>query len=54
MSKENGDKARFNKERKKKLLRHKRNRELRKTLESNAASIKSIAIDTWESEGGKG
>jgi len=41
MSKRNGDKARFNRERKKKLLRRKRNRELRKALESNTAGATS-------------
>jgi hypothetical protein len=37
MSKRNGDKARFNHKRKKKLLNRKRNRELRKALESDTA-----------------
>jgi hypothetical protein len=35
MSKRNGDKARFNRQRKKKLLNRKRNRELWKALESD-------------------
>jgi hypothetical protein len=35
MSKRNGDKARFNRQRKKKLLNRKRNRELWKVLESD-------------------
>ena len=37
MSKRNGDKAKFNRQRKKKLLNRKRNRELLKALESGAA-----------------
>jgi hypothetical protein len=39
MSKRNGDKARFNRNRKKKLLNRKRNRELRKSLESDTAGV---------------
>jgi len=41
MSKRNGDKARFNRNRKKKLLNRKRNRELLKALESDAAGATS-------------
>jgi len=41
MSKRNGDKARFNRKQKKKLLNRKRNRELRKALESATAGTKS-------------
>ena len=41
MSKRNGDKARFNRTRKKKLLNRKRNRELRKALESDTAGATS-------------
>ena len=37
MSKRNGDKAAFNRKRKKKLLNRKRNRELRNALESDTA-----------------
>jgi hypothetical protein len=37
MSKRNGDKARFNRKRKKKLLNRKRNRELQKAMESDSA-----------------
>jgi len=37
MSKRNGDKARFNRKRKKKLLNRKRNRELWKAFESDTA-----------------
>jgi hypothetical protein len=36
MSKRNGDKARFNRQRKKKLLNRKRNREMLKALESDS------------------
>ena len=39
MSKRNGDKARFHRERKKKMLRRKRNQELRRTLENNPAPL---------------
>ncbi|HZS08142.1 MAG TPA: hypothetical protein VFD58_25130 [Blastocatellia bacterium] len=41
MSKRNGNKSRAGIERKKKMLRRKRNLELRKTMESNAAGKKS-------------
>lgn len=41
MSKINGDKAKFNRQRKKKLLNRKRNRELRKHWESEAAGATS-------------
>jgi hypothetical protein len=41
MSKRNGDKARFNRQRKKKLLNRKRNRELQKALESDTAGATS-------------
>jgi hypothetical protein len=41
MSKRNGDKARFNRKRKKKTLRRKRNRELRKEFENNTAAATS-------------
>jgi hypothetical protein len=41
MSKRNGDKARFNRQRKKKLLNRKRNRELLKTMESDTAGAMS-------------
>jgi hypothetical protein len=41
MSKRNGDKARFNRTRKKKLLNRKRNRELRKAVESETAGATS-------------
>jgi len=41
MSKRNGDKARANRERKKKMLRRKRNQELRKALESNTTGTRS-------------
>jgi hypothetical protein len=41
MSKRNGDKARFDRERKKKILRRKRNRELRQALESNSTGTRS-------------
>jgi len=41
MSKRNGDKARFDRERKKKMLRRKRNQELRKALESNTTGTTS-------------
>jgi hypothetical protein len=41
MSKRNGDKARFNRNRKKKLLNRKRNRELLKALESDTAGATS-------------
>jgi len=41
MSKRNGDKARFNRKQKKKLLNRKRNRELLKALESDTAGAKS-------------
>jgi hypothetical protein len=40
MSKRNGDKARSNRERKKKVLRRKRNQELRKALESNTTGTR--------------
>jgi hypothetical protein len=40
-SKRNGDKAKFNRNRKKKLLNRKRNRELRKALESDTAGATS-------------
>ena len=40
MSRRNGDKARFNRKRKKKLLNRKRNRELRKALESDTPGAK--------------
>jgi len=48
MSKRNGDKARFNRTRKKKLLNRKRNRELRKTLESDTAGATSANPETTE------
>jgi hypothetical protein len=41
MSKRNGDKARFHRNRKKKLLNRKRNQELRKALESETAGATS-------------
>ncbi|MGH9840712.1 MAG: hypothetical protein ACREEM_18185 [Blastocatellia bacterium] len=41
MSKRNGDKARANRERKKKMLRRKRNQELRKTMETKNTVAKS-------------
>jgi hypothetical protein len=41
MSKINGDKARFNRKRKKKLLNRKRDRELRKALEGDTAGAMS-------------
>jgi len=41
MSKRNGDKARFNRKRKKKLLNRKRSRELKKALESDTAGATS-------------
>jgi hypothetical protein len=41
MSKRNGDKARFNRQRKKKLLNRKRNRVVRKALESDTAGATS-------------
>jgi hypothetical protein len=41
MSKRNGDKARFNRQRKKKLLNRKRNQELWEALESEAAGVTS-------------
>jgi len=41
MSKRNGDKARFNRNRKKKLLNRKRNRELRKALDNDIAGATS-------------
>jgi hypothetical protein len=41
MSKRNGDKARFNRQRKKKLLNRKRNQELWKAVESAAAGATS-------------
>jgi hypothetical protein len=41
MSKRNGDKARFNRQRKKKLLNRKRNQELWKALESDSAGATS-------------
>jgi hypothetical protein len=41
MSKRNGDKARFNRQRKKKLLNRKRNREMRKASESDAVGATS-------------
>ena len=42
MSKRNGDKARFHRERKKKMLRRKRNQELRKTMETKSSVAKPI------------
>lgn len=41
MSKRNGDKARFVRERKKKMIRRRRSQALRKELESNARAAKS-------------
>jgi hypothetical protein len=41
MSKRNGDKARFNRQRKKKLLNRRRNQDLRKALESDAVGATS-------------
>jgi hypothetical protein len=40
MSKRNGDKARFNRQRKKKLLNRKRNQEVWKALESDTTGAK--------------
>ena len=40
MSKRNGEKARFNIQKKKKVLRRKRTRELQKALESKTPEIK--------------
>jgi hypothetical protein len=40
MSTRNGDKARFNRKQKKKLLNRKRNQELRKALERDTAGAK--------------
>ena len=58
MSGRNGEKARFNIQRKKRLLRRKNNRELQKTLESNPTTINKevqgkdeTAIETTENEG---
>jgi hypothetical protein len=41
MSKRNGDKARFDRERKKKLLQRERSRELRKALSNQTAGAAS-------------
>lgn len=40
MSRRNGDKARFVRERKKKMIRRRRSQALRKELESNARAVK--------------
>jgi hypothetical protein len=48
MSKRNGDKARFNRRRKKKLLNRTRNRELSKALESGSAGATSAKSQTTE------
>jgi hypothetical protein len=48
MSKRNGDKARFNRRRKKKLLNRKRNRALWKALESGSAGATSAKSRTTE------
>ena len=57
MSGRNGEKARFNIQRKKRLLRRKNNRELQKTLESNPTTINKevqgkdeTAIETTKNE----
>jgi hypothetical protein len=42
MSKRNGDKARFDRERKKKMLRRKRSRELREALENKGAGAGGV------------
>lgn len=44
MSKKNGDKARFNKEQKKKLLRRKRNLMLRQSLTNNAVGMTEAVL----------
>jgi hypothetical protein len=58
MSQRNGEKARFNIQRKKRLLRRKHTRELQQTLENKIAGMKSTqsqvkALETWENEGGQ-
>ena len=61
MSERNGEKAKFNIQRKKRLLRRKRNRELRKALESSTGDLRKkgsqskeeIAVQTLENEGSK-
>ena len=57
MSGRNGEKARFNIQRKKRLLRRKNNRALQKTLESNTTTINKevqgkdeTAIETTKNE----
>lgn len=45
MSERNGDKARFGRERKRKILERKRIRELRKALENNPTRTKTAASE---------